>query len=151
MPKIKEWFYLPESQNNFNITKDDLVINVRRREYRNTIHSIKMNYYQNLLNTLKFDRLFISGDEFDEEVVQTFSKYNPIYYHISPIEDLKFIKSFNRIIMSNSTFTWWAAVLSDAKEIYCPNTKNIKSFFNDDQDLIMPNFISVDNVETWEK
>lgn len=148
LEKIKEWFWLAESQNDYKITEKDIVLHVRRGDFRGTIHSIKMSFYQNILDNLSFDRVFICGDEFDEEVVQSLTKYNPIYFHISTIEDLRFIKSFNRIIMSNSTYAWWAAMLSNAKEIYCPNTKNYKAFFNDDQDLIMPNFIVIANVET---
>lgn len=36
------------------------------------------------------------------------------------IEDFKFIMSFNKIVVAQSTFSWWAAFLSDAQEIFAP-------------------------------
>ena len=38
----------------------------------------------------------------------------------SAINDFKIMGSFNKVIMSQSTFSWWAAWLSDATEIFTP-------------------------------
>lgn len=154
LPQIKKWFYLTESQNNLSINSQDIVIHIRRTDFKlDTVHHInhciKLNYYTDILEKNSWNRLFICGDEFDEEVKKSFLKFNPFYYHVSEIEDLKFMKQFNKIIMSNSTFAWWASVLSEANEIYFPKTKNPLAFFNHDQDLLMPNFIPIENVETY--
>jgi len=158
LDKIKDWFYLDPHVNNYNINKNDIVLCVRRGDHRGTIHCIDMEYYHRILDNIKYDRLFVCGDEYDEEVKKSLEKYNPIYYREDRsfiplnkntyLDDFKFIKSFNRIIIANSTYFWWAAVLSNADEIYCPNTTNPKAFFNEDQSLFMPNFIIVDNVKT---
>jgi hypothetical protein len=36
------------------------------------------------------------------------------------VEDLKSLASCEHIVMSRSSFSWWAAFLSNAKEIYFP-------------------------------
>ena len=40
------------------------------------------------------------------------------------LHDFAFLASANRLCISNSTFSWWAAWLSDAERIYCPDMKN---------------------------
>ena len=43
-----------------------------------------------------------------------------IFARFSPIEQFSIIKNSKKIILSPSTFSWWAAFLSDANEIYYP-------------------------------
>ena len=51
-------------------------------------------------------------------LVYTFSEFNPIIIHNNNMmTDFKFIMSFDKIIFKNSTFSWWAAVLSDASRV----------------------------------
>ena len=54
----------------------------------------------------------------------------------TPAEDLLFISSFRRIIISNSSFAWWAAYLSEDAQVLAPS----KWFrgMPDPQDLIPP-------------
>jgi hypothetical protein len=82
-----------------------------------------LKYYCDILSTISYDRVYVLGTGIDNLVIDTFKKYNPIYINNGEIEDFKFIKSCKKIIMSNSTFCWWAAWLSDATEIYYPRTK----------------------------
>ena len=85
-------------------------------------------------------------------MVSTFRDYDVIYYRGSEIEDFKFIKQFNKIVMANSTFSWWASVLSEASEIYYPSPRKETAHFHPkayNQDLCLDNFIRIDNVETY--
>ena len=45
------------------------------------------------------------------------------------IGDFAFMASFNKIIISYSTYAWWAAYLSDATEIYAPYSKVVKTHY----------------------
>ena len=54
------------------------------------------------------------------------------------ISDFRFLLHSNRMITAESTFSWWAAWLSDAKEIHMPysslfNRKNRKNLLVDDE------------------
>lgn len=149
--QIKEWLYLPESKNNFNITSEDIVLHLRRTDYFSEKSVLHMNYYKNILDDIRFNRVFVCGDSFDADVKEQLNKYNPIYFHESQIEDFKFIKSFNRIIMANSTYSWLASFLSDAQEIYYPIPKRDNSYFgkNSGQDLYCSNFIKISNIDTY--
>ena len=48
-----------------------------------------------------------------------FQKYNPIWINNEDsIQDFNIIRKFDKILITASTFGWWAAFLSDASEIY---------------------------------
>lgn len=64
---------------------------------------------------------------------------------------MEIISSFNKIILSRSTFSWWAAFLSNAAEIYYPfihigdimrNNTHSKNWNNN---LFSHKFIKVDS------
>ena len=75
---------------------------------------------------------YICTDDPKSPFLKKFEKYNVIihkhknaliqYDPESGLDDFKFIMSFNRIIIAQSTFSWWAAFLSKANEIFIPIT-----------------------------
>lgn len=51
-------------------------------------------------------------------LVDAFSEFNPkVVHHKNLIDDFNFIRSFDKIMFKNSTFSWWASVLSDASQV----------------------------------
>ena len=52
-------------------------------------------------------------------VISVCNKYNCIWISESVYEDFNTIRNFNKIIINVSTLSWWAAVLSNAKEGIC--------------------------------
>lgn len=98
------------------------IIHVRRGDYlklQNIFNILDMNYYRLSEKYLNQDlpKLIISEDvQFCQENFQN----SPIY-HQSDIEDFNMIrKCQNTIIIANSTFSWWAAYLSQAKTVIFP-------------------------------
>src|ERR1035438_1269247 len=65
-------------------------------------------------------RLFIATERANHRYLERFSKYAPIYLCGTPVEDLICAQLFTKIIISSSTFAWWAAVLSNASTVYFP-------------------------------
>jgi hypothetical protein len=53
-------------------------------------------------------------------VINVLNKFNCEWISDSVYEDFNSIRSFNKIIINVSTLSWWAAVLSDANEVYAP-------------------------------
>jgi hypothetical protein len=82
------------------------------------------DYFRIALDRMSFDRLFITSDEPFHPFVNEFWEYDPILVECAdPSETMAFVKQFERILMSQSTFHWWAAFLSEAREIYFPIPK----------------------------
>ncbi len=51
-------------------------------------------------------------------IIDCFKEFNPILHHSNSfIKDFNFIRSFDQIMFKNSTFAWWAAVLSNASKV----------------------------------
>jgi hypothetical protein len=134
----KEWLQLDPSlmqQQN----PDDIVLHIRT-QYGALV--LPFEYYEQALASTTYNRVFICVDEPTSPFLEKFKKYNPIivssrsinqlmssnisWDEISKInmDDFAFICSFNKIIISESTYSWWAAFLSNAQEIYAPYCSN---------------------------
>lgn len=82
-------------------------------------------YFDIILRTAQYGQLFITSDEPFHSLANAFQKYEPILVqNDTPIRTMSFINRFNRIAISESTYCWWAAYLTNAEEIYYPISKN---------------------------
>ena len=147
---IKEWFFLPEHKNSFNIGRNDIVLHIRRGNFKKTSAIVDLGFYVGVLDNDSHDRVFVCGRGIDGKTKRVLAKYDPIYVDNGPIEDFKFIKKFNKIVQSTSTFCWWAAFLSDAEEIYVPRSKT--GYWGEgtdiDLDINGENYIYINGVTT---
>jgi len=130
---IKFWLRFDEKITPKN--SNDIVIHIR---LNNQLAILPFKYYEDALNLTEFNKLYICTNEPQHPFIKKFDKFNPIIKTIISlnelfsqdktyeeiirltIDDFKFIASFNKIITSQSTFSWWAAFLSEAHEIYAP-------------------------------
>lgn len=105
-----------------SIGRDDVLLSIRRGpDYAQRGWTLAMDYYDRVLSGLShIGRIYVCGTGLDRTVSNCLRKYKAIYYLARPIDHFWFTMQFNRIILSNSTFAWWAAYLSDAGEIYAP-------------------------------
>ena len=111
-----------EKVNIDKITPDDIVILQRLQDFIDLRLDLKFNYFNTILKNIKYNRIFVVSDEVESETFNRFSEYNPIYLFGNAFEHYSFASLFNRMIISQSTFSWWIAWLSNATEIYCPFT-----------------------------
>jgi len=111
-----------------SITDRDLVLSVRLgRDYLRQ-HKYRLllgDYFKIILDSVDYDRVFITSQDPYNDILKDLYDYDPIFvHHITPIHTLQFVKLFNNIAISQSTYSWWAAYLSDADNIYFPITKD---------------------------
>ena len=115
---IKSFFHLDKIEKN----TEDIVVNIRLGgdfSYLGLI--LRPKWYLNILEKETFKKLYIVGSRPDEQYLKFFKKYNPIIVETDPVNDFHFIRKFDKIICSNSTYCWWAAFLSEASRIYISN------------------------------
>lgn len=110
-----------------SIEKDDLVLNIRLGDIAHGKHSNRLllfDYFDIILRNIKANRIFITSEEIENPVLRAFDKYSPIYFFQSDyMETFNLIRLFKRIVISQSSYSWWVAYLSSAEEIYYPIVK----------------------------
>ena len=129
-----------------NIKKncDDIVMHIRLNDFNREGSKscvIDPSWYLEILQMESFRKLYIVIDtwgrkkyrkeESEKNYINYFNKYVPIIISNREMEDFHYIRKFDKIICSNSTFSWWAAFLSDASRIYTPsNWRGKKKLWN---------------------
>jgi len=126
----KEILNLPEIHKNMN----DVVIHIRLDGFNHNGHNshiIDPNWYTSILDSLQYNKLFIVMDsksgriwkkqnDHKKRYLDTFAPYNPIMVCGTAREDFEFLRSFDTIICSNSTFCFWASFLGEATHCFMP-------------------------------
>lgn len=118
--EIRSLFKLPEPKPNNN-----LFIHIRLTDVARFNPGIE--YYQKAISQITFDRGYIASDDFKSEIVQELAKqFNLQICDDTPVKTIDFGRQCNNIIISNGTFSWWIAFLSNAKNIFYPkNSRNL--------------------------
>jgi hypothetical protein len=111
---IRSFFRLSPVETN----SQDLLINVRLGDYKELGWVIHPEWYLKIIDQISYRKLYITTDEPDSIYFKAFKNVPHEFMNGTPKEQFDFIRSFNQIVMSNSTFCWWAAFLSDAAKIY---------------------------------
>lgn len=110
--------------------ENDVAMHVRRGDYAQFAESIGLlspTYFLNAMDLLgDHGRIFVFSDsaEIGAEFPATAKViFTPQLSRVSSIESLNLMKQFRRIIISNSTFSWWAAALGRSdKSVIAPST-----------------------------
>jgi len=122
---IRKWFSQINSPASQKPSPEDVVLSIRRGyDYFNFGWVLSPHYYVDILEKIKPPRVYVCGVGIDDTIRSVLAAYNPVYYSGTPIEEFRFLSGFNRIILSNSTFAWWAAWVSDATEIFFPKCRS---------------------------
>lgn len=96
----------------------DIVANIRLGDFRPLRLILHPKWYLDILSKESFSQLFIVADEYHEQYMSYFKAYDPIFVKTTPAEDWDYLRTFDRIICANSSFSWWACFFSRASKIY---------------------------------
>jgi hypothetical protein len=128
--RIREWFRPRPVPTPWTIMPSDVVVNIRRgTDFGVENWTLSLSYYERILDQLgDRGRVYVCGVGVDDHVRERLARFDPTFYDASPIEHFAFMMRFRRIVLSNSTFAWWAAFLSDAEEIYAPRSADGQAY-----------------------
>jgi hypothetical protein len=136
--QIREDWLKPDSNLLLPRNHDSIVVHVRAL-YPDCYY-VPFEYYQKALEQATYDKVYICTDDPHHPFLDNFKPYNPIIVstrNLSDVldkvdwdlvskvdmDDFLFMFSFDKIVCGGvSTYSWWAAFLSDAKEIYAPRS-----------------------------
>jgi hypothetical protein len=123
---LRDWFRTTPLAGTLAPGPADVLLNVRRGgDYRSRGWLLPLTYYDRALDLVApAGRVFVCGVGIDRDVQRHLAKFSPTYLAGSAIHQFAAIQRFNRIILSNSTFGWWAAYLSAATLIVGPRSSD---------------------------
>jgi hypothetical protein len=102
----------------------EIVLHVRRADYIQQGWAAPFEFYETVLDLAGCDRAYVVTDAPKDPFFRRFKKYHPVIVSNSQMEDFAFLRSFKKMVISESTFSWWAAFLSDAEAVYVPQSEN---------------------------
>lgn len=131
---ICTWLAMDDERSDVDIGCDDVVVGMRRGRDYIPRHGLPMSYYDAALSIIKHKRVFVCTDSPRDPFVRSFQKrHSAVLRPPGALDNLAFITKFNKIVISNSTFLWWGAFLSNAREIVFPMPAN--GFWSDAEPL----------------
>ena len=118
-------FMLAESP--IRLRQDDIVLHVRLGDFINCKMVIdpapQIAILRKALNTSSQRLIIVCAKpkrDVEENYLKLFEEFHPIMHHGTELEDFTVLRSANRIMVTNSTFSWLAAYMGSAKERWIP-------------------------------
>jgi hypothetical protein len=119
--KIREWLAFDPSIR-VPDSKPDVVVNVRRTDFVQLGWALPYSYYEEALEQLlpNGGDLWIVTDDRRDPFLRNFARWRPQFYSGSAVEQMLFMATALRLVMSQSTFSWWPTFLGDLQQVVCP-------------------------------
>ena len=130
-----------------NYNTQDTAIHIRLGDYKEVKWTLAESYYDECIKLANPKNLSVFTDEPTADYIQKLKKQGANIISNNPVEDLMAIAEYDKIIISRSSYSWWAAILSNAKKVYYPRPKsNFWSKETPHKDLAIqdPSFIFID-------
>ncbi len=107
---------------------DDLMINLRLGDYLirgRHWRSLPNRYLDDFCRKRDWRNIHVVTDEPEHEIAQRLKRrYGAQVLHGSIGQDFETVRHATNIAISSSSFSWWAAMLSNARRIYFPQLAN---------------------------
>jgi hypothetical protein len=118
---IREWLAFDPSISVPHF-QPEVVVNVRRTDYVWLGWALPFCYYEAALTHLlpNGGKIWIVTDDRRDPFFRQFARWRPRFFSGTAPEQMLFMATASRLVMSPSTFSWWPTFLGDPKEVVCP-------------------------------
>lgn len=134
---------------NYNIPSNYVAVHIRRGDYANESFALNFSYFQEVLASIhRQDNFYVFVSDDPDGVADEFENYPAKYISTnSEIIDFQFISNADVCILSNSSFSWWAAYLNKkGAKVIAP-----KYWFGFRDELENPNSIIPEKFSTFQQ
>ena len=138
--RIAGWFALPADDSLPRLGPRDVLVHLRQSlDMLLLDRAIDMRFYVETLKAMVPARTYVCGLGITDAVRAALAPFEPVYVDLPALAPLKLMMQAPRIVLANSTFSWWGAWLSNAEEIVYPRvTRNFWSADRADIALEVP-------------
>ena len=122
--KIQEWLAIDPAVRIPDV-KPGVVVHVRRTDYVRIGWTLPFSYYDEAIETAlpHTGEVWIATDDHHDPFLGRFYKFKPKFFQGTALETMLFMSRSARLVMSQSTFSWWPTFLGEIKTIICPLPK----------------------------
>ena len=140
--KMREWC-VPQPMEVKYPSGDLVVAHVRLGDYESRGYTLSEGFYRTILGDGPGEgdrRLIVVTDRPQSQYLEMFKRWEAIIISTSELNDFSFLLGAKTLIMSASTFSWWAAFLGSQETVYFPIPK--RGYWSRDEfefiDLVLP-------------
>jgi hypothetical protein len=128
--QLRQWFTPRSVGVPFEASPRDVVVSVREEDdYGVFGWVLPLSYYHEALGRIPLrGRVFVCSSRFSRRLREGLAEYSPIFVPGTPIQQFRFMTRFKTLVLSNSTFAWWAGFLSSAGCIYSARAATGKGY-----------------------
>ena len=130
--RIARWFALGDDDNSLRLGPRDVLVHLRQSlDMLLLDRAIDMRFYVDALGAMAPARVYVCGLGLGPAVRRALAPFEPVYLDLPALATLQVMMRAERIVLANSTFSWWGAWLSRASEIVYPRV--VRNFWSADR------------------
>jgi hypothetical protein len=146
---VRRWFRLPSG---IKADGDSVLIHVRLGDLATLGWAPSMTYFTDVIDhNFSGRKIVVATDEPGSRHLSALDKYNPTYAEGDHLEHFRLLTTASNLIIGTSTFSWWAAFLSEAI-VFAPLMKrgyySFKPFKNENYVVDESRYNYIENVES---
>ncbi len=119
---------------------DDLTIHVRAGDVWQSncllervhpdYHTLPFSFYDTIIRSRRWGRVtVVTEDRYDPMVQKLVARFDAEVRSGNALEDFNILRASSNLVLSVSSYSWWAGWLSDARQIYFP----VAGFFDQER------------------
>ena len=121
---IEEMDFIKKSFNlNFSYKENTLGIHVRKGDIENTLNDLPDEWFTEMVKKYPLHKKYVTTDSPNSRIIGKLLNMGCELYQESPEKTILDFSSFSDLILSQGSFSWWMAFLSEGeKNFLVPNT-----------------------------